>query len=117
MRLSLFARMALILLAGLLVAQAGSLWLQWGERATVVAQARGLHLADRVADAIRTLEASTPAQRSATLASLQADDLHVALITPEQVSNNAPRGQIQATLSAKLGSEREVRSPGGMGGG
>ncbi len=117
MRLSLFARMALILLAGLLVAQAGSLWLQWGERATVVAQARGLHLADRVADAIRTLEASAPAQRSATLASLQADDLHVALITPEQVSNNAPRGQIQATLSAKLGSEREVRSPGGMGGG
>ena len=38
---SLFARMALILLAGLLVALLASTWLQWGERATVVSQARG----------------------------------------------------------------------------
>ena len=56
---SLFARMALILLAGLLTAQLTSLWLQWGERATVVSQARGLNFADRVAETIRVLEAVT----------------------------------------------------------
>ena len=49
---SLFARMAIILLAGLLTAQLASLWLQWGERATVVSQARGQHFVDRMAEAI-----------------------------------------------------------------
>ena len=54
----LFSRMTLILLAGLLAAQGISLWLQWGERTTVVSQARGLHFADRIADAVRILEAT-----------------------------------------------------------
>ena len=36
---SLFVRMALILLAGLIAVQLASFWLQWDERASVVAQA------------------------------------------------------------------------------
>jgi signal transduction histidine kinase len=114
---SLFARMALILLAGLLAAQLTSLWLQWGERATVVSQARGLHLADRIAETVRLIEASAPAQRKAVLSALQASDLHVTTIAADQVSPNTPRGSIQATIGARLGSEREVRSLGGGGGG
>ena len=113
---SLFARMALILLAGLLAAQLTSVWLQWGERATVVAQARGLNFSDRLADAVRLLEAETPARRAATAAALQSSDLRVALIDDDQVSANVPRGQMRATLGARLGSEREIRSTGaGMG--
>ena len=38
---SLFARMALILLVGLLTAQLATLWLQWRERANVVSVAAG----------------------------------------------------------------------------
>ncbi len=114
---SLFARMALILLAGLLTAQLASVWLQWGERATVVSQARGQHLADRIADAVRAIEAGTPAKRSTILSGMQSDDLRVSLIPTEQVSPNAPRGTIQAAISARLGSEREIRSLGGMGSG
>jgi signal transduction histidine kinase len=113
---SLFARMALILLAGLLAAQLASVWLQWGERATVVAQARGLHFGDRIADTVRLLEAEGASRRAATLAALQADDLRVAIIADDQVSPNVPRGSIQASLAARLGSEREVRSLGGPGG-
>ena len=115
---SLFARMALILFAGLLASQLTSIWLQWGERATVVAQARGLNFSDRLADAVRVLEAETPARRAATAASLKANNLRVTLIDDDQVSTNVPRGQMRATLGARLGSEREIRSMGsGMGGG
>ncbi|MBS1227294.1 MAG: histidine kinase [Proteobacteria bacterium] len=115
---SLFARMALILFAGVLAAQLASIWLQWGERATVVAQARGLNFSDRLAEAVRVLEAETPTRRAATAAALHASDLRVTLIDDDQVYPNSPRGQIQATLGARLGGEREIRSlGGGMGGG
>ena len=113
---SLFARMALILLAGLLTAQLVSLWLQWGERATVVSQARGLNFADRVAETVRMLEADGPSQRASSLSALEATGLRVSLIDDKQVSPTVPRGSIQSTISSRLGSEREVRSLGGMGG-
>ena len=53
---SLFARMALILLAGLLAAQLTTLWLQWRERANVVSVARGLNFADRIAETVLRLK-------------------------------------------------------------
>ena len=112
---SLFARMALILLAGLASAQSLSLWLHWSERATVVTEARGLHMADRIADVVRQLEADAGTGYPRAIARLQADDLHVALIDERQASPFPPRGQIQAGIAARLGGEREIRSPGGMG--
>jgi len=114
---SLFARMVMILLAGLLAAQLASLWLQWGERASVVSQARGLNFADRVVEVIRVLEAEPTTRREAALAALRARDLQLTLIADDQVSPNEPRGQIQATIAARLGSAREVRSLGGGGSG
>jgi len=114
---SLFARMVMILLAGLLAAQLASLWLQWGERASVVSQARGLNFADRVVEVIRVLEAEPTTRREAALATLRARDLQLTLISDDQVSPNEPRGQIQATIAARLGSAREVRSLGGGGSG
>jgi len=113
---SLFVRMALILLLGLLVAQGLSFWLQWGERATVVSQARGQNFADRMAEAVRALEATAPAERSAALARLPYGDWQVTLITEDQVSQNPPRGAIGAMLSARLGSAREIRPLGGAAG-
>lgn len=113
---SLFARMALILLAGLLAAQLASLWLQWGERASVVAQARGQNFIDRMAEAVRLLEAADPSRRAATLTTLQHGELHVLLIEQDQVSQNAPRGAIESMLGARLGSGREVRPVGSAAG-
>jgi signal transduction histidine kinase len=112
---SLSARMALILLAGLLVAQGASLWLQWGERAAVVTQARGLHVLDRVAEAVRLLEAHTPAQRPSALAALQYDGLRVELVTESQALAGSQREALQANLSGRLGSPREVRATWGSG--
>jgi len=114
---SLFARMATILLVGLLAAQLASLWLQWNERAAVVSQARGLNFADRMVEAIRVLEAEPVEQRETALDSLRATGLQLTLIADDQVSPHEPRGQIQSTLSSRLGSARAIRSLGGGGGG
>lgn len=119
---SLFARMALILLSGLLAAQLTSLWLQWDERAAVVSQARGLHVADRIAEAVRVLEATEPTRREGALPALQGADMKLMLIGENQVSPTVPHGTIQNAVAARLGSEREIRSFGagqgrGMGGG
>lgn len=113
---SLFARMALILLGGLLTAQLASVWLQWGERATVVSQVRGQNFMDRIVEAVRVLEAEDPERRRSALSALQYGDMRVALIAQGQASQSAPRGAIQAMISARLGSEREIR-PVGEGGG
>ena len=113
---SLFTWIALILLAGLLASQAVSLWLNWGERTTVVSQARGFNLAVRIADSVRILEAAEPAKRSSIVSTLQSDDFEVAPIAEDQISSHSPRGQIPLAIAQRLGSEREIRST-GMGGG
>lgn len=112
---SLFARMALILLAGLLTAQLASVWLQWGERATMVSQARGQNFIDRIVEVVRVLEAEEPAHRSAALSAFQYGDMRVTLIAEGEASQSAPRGAIQSMIGARLGSEREIR-PMGEGG-
>lgn len=120
MRLSLFARMALILALGLLGTQLVSLWLHWGERATIVTQTRGQHWIDRVAEIVRVLEAEGPDHRAAALAALRSSDLRIQPIDASQVAPYPPRGQFQATIAARLGNDIEVRSAGGgmgMGGG
>ena len=116
MRLSLYARMALILLAGLLSAQLASLWLHWDERAAMVTQTRGQHLVDRIAEVIRVLESEPAPLRPAAFRTFQSTDLRVSAIEESQVSLHAPRGQLSQGIAARLGSEREVRSVGGGGG-
>lgn len=112
---SLFARLALIVLAGLLAAQSLSLWLHWGERAAVVTEARGLHLADRIADAVRQIEADPSPGHRRAMAGFRSDELRVTPIEENEVHPYAPRGLFPANVAARLGSEREIRSAGGMG--
>jgi signal transduction histidine kinase len=112
---SLFARIALIIVLGILASQALSLWLQAGERSQAITQARGQHFADQLADAIRVLEATPPLQRATSALALHADTLRIEAIRPDEVSAAMPRGQIQALLASRLGSTREIRTAGGMG--
>ena len=106
---SLFARMVLILLLGLLTAQMVSIWLQWGERASVVSEARGQNFIERIVEAVRVLEADDPARRKDTLATLQYGAMQVTLIGADQVSPNAGHRPMQAMINARLGVEHEIR--------
>lgn len=112
---SLFSRMALILLAGLLVAQMSSFWLHSGERASVVAQTRGQNLAERIAEVVRVLEADDTSHRKATLAALQSSDMRVSFIAADQILQNMPRAQLITAIENHLGGPREMRSTGGRG--
>ena len=114
---SLFARMALLLLAGLVAAQFVSFWLFSGERSTVVAQTRNQQFVERLADLVQRLENETPLQRAATLAGMQRGDLRAQWIAAESIAPNPPRGQLQANLAARLGGPREMRIVSGAGGG
>ncbi len=109
---SLFARMALILLLGLSSAQLVSLWLQWGERATVVSAARGQNFVDRVVEAVRVLEAEGPSRRQAAMAALQYGALRVSMIGADQVSPDTGRRPMQAMINTRLGAEHEIRAVG-----
>ncbi|HEY8908483.1 MAG TPA: histidine kinase, partial [Rhodoferax sp.] len=100
--LSLYVRLTLLLLAGLVVAQGVSLWLQWDERTVVVTQARGLNFADQIARIIRVLEAARPDQRTTTLPALQDNELSAVLIGPSQVSTISPRGAIGRLVAQRL---------------
>ena len=118
LRSTLAARLALILLAGLLVAQGVSFWLQWTERSVVVTQVRGANLADRIAPAMRVLEASPAGQRDAAVAALQGGGVHFELIAADQLLPVVPRGPMQAMLSERLRRAVDIRTEGlgrGMG--
>ena len=115
MRLSLFARMALILLLGLLAAQATSLWLHWDERTSLVAQTRGQYFLDQVAETVRMLDAESRMRRQATMTVLQSSGLNVSLIDADQTFRHTPRPAAQASIAERLGQAYEIRVPGGMG--
>lgn len=114
---SLFARIALILVLGILASQALSLWLQSGERSQAITQARGQHFADQMADAIRILESMPAQQRAASAQALHTDTLSIEALRPDEVSPSVPRGQIQALLASRLGGKREIRAASGVGSG
>lgn len=107
---SLFARLSLVLLLGLGVAQWLSFHLQTGERTEAVYRARGQNLAARIAEVVRVLEASPAQERQNTFAALRGDDLHVQPLQAGEVAPHAPRGQMRGMLDAYLGEHHEVRS-------
>lgn len=109
---SLFVRMLLIVLFGLLAAQLVSVWLQWGERANVVSEARGEHFIDRVAEVVRILEADDPVRRTATLVALQSDSVRLSLISDAAVAQYGVRRPLQIALVSRIGSAREMRGNG-----
>jgi len=118
LRSTLAARLALIVLMGLLVAQGVSFWLQWQERSVAVNQVRGVNVADRIAPAVRVLEASPPAQRATAIAALQGGGALFEMITTDQVFPVVPRGSMPSMLSARLGRSINIRTDGlgrGMG--
>jgi len=96
---SLFARMVLILLLGLLAAQLSSFWLQCRVRAYLVSQTHHQHFVDRVAEVIRTLESEDQAGRSAQSPALQFGGLKVEPIAESQVSDRKARSQIQMAVN------------------
>jgi signal transduction histidine kinase len=76
---SLFARLVLVLLAGLLVAQLLSFAIHMEDRGELLLQAGGVQSAQRVADIVRVLESQEPVARRKILRVLSSPALQISL--------------------------------------
>ena len=120
---SLFGRLVLILIGGLLVAQLLSTALNLAERDRLIFRAGGMRTAQRIADIVELLEPLSAAERRRIVAVLNAPPLRVSLDLPLQSEDRpAADGETHATmfgamLQASLGERavRVVRSEGGFG--
>jgi signal transduction histidine kinase len=86
---TLFARMVLVLLAGLVVAQFLSLAVHWRERGEFMMRTAGYYSAGRVAEIVKLLDATPAAERARVAGVLNAPPLRIALGAP---SGPAPQG-------------------------
>ena len=79
---SLYSRLLLVLLGGLVVAQVASLAVYWQDRGEFVQRALGMRSVQRIADITRLLDGMTPAERRQVVAVIKSPALRVSLDLP-----------------------------------
>ncbi len=79
---SLFSRMVIILLGGLVVAQLVSFAIYWQERGQLMLQTDGMRSAQRIADIVRLINPLSPAERARIVSVIDAPPLRVSLAQP-----------------------------------
>ncbi len=111
---SLFSRLTLVLLGGLLVAQLLSFAIHMHDRSELLAQASGMQSAQRIADIVNLLDTLAPAERQKIVRVLAAPPLAVSLdrapLAPADAgSESAARALLFASLLRRyLGEDRFV---------
>ncbi|MBX3651287.1 MAG: HAMP domain-containing protein [Burkholderiales bacterium] len=111
---SLFSRLTLVLLGGLLVAQLLSFAIHMHDRGELLAQASGMQSAQRIADIVNLLDTLTPAERQKIVRVLAAPPLAVSLDRPllppaDVESESGARALFFATMLRRyLGNERPL---------
>ena len=108
---SLFMRLVLVLLAGIVLAQAAGLAIYWRDRDAFMQRAFGMRSVQRVADVIRVLDGMAPAERARVIAILNSPQLRITLDMGPlahafQESDEAR--VFAAGLRRALGEEREL---------
>jgi signal transduction histidine kinase len=111
---SLFGRLMLVLASGLIVAQLLSAAINLSERDTALVRVMGMQPAQRIADIVRLLDASTPEERTRIVGILNVPPLVVSLDrapVPEASSSTggAHAAAFAAVLRAALGDDRPIR--------
>lgn len=79
---SLFSRMVLILLGGLVVAQLVSFAIYWQERGQLMLQTSGMRSAQRIADIVKLIDPLPPAERARIARIIDSPPLRVSLAQP-----------------------------------
>ncbi len=108
---SLFARMALVLFAGLFAAQVLSLAIHWRERGEFMRRAAGMHSAERIAGIVKLFDTITPAERVRIAGVISSPPLRVSLTEPPLAPaagatvNEDRAAQYAAALRSALGDE------------
>ncbi|MEN9783567.1 MAG: hypothetical protein RJA24_910 [Pseudomonadota bacterium] len=111
---SLFSRLVLVLLGGLLTAQLLSFTVHMHDRSELLMQASGMQSAQRIADIVNLLDTLTPTERQKIVKVLAAPPLAVSLDRPplapaDAASESGARAVLFATVLRRfLGEDRNV---------
>jgi len=111
---SLFSRMVLVLLGGLVVAQLASLAIYWQERGWLMMHTTGMRSAQRIADIVRLLDSIAPAERDRIVGVIDSPPLRISLrqqpLAPAKdvAGNEEQAARFSALLRRLLGEERQV---------
>lgn len=111
---TLFGRLVLILLGGLLVAQFAGAWILLRDRATALYETSGRYAVQRIASIVRVLDTLSVEQRRLILPAVNSAGLRVAFTTPPErdssmSESSLPAARLRAALRRALGDERDVR--------
>lgn len=85
---SLFSRLVLLLLFGLVLAEAITALVLTRDRGEAIQRAAGIHSAQRIAGIVKILERMPPVQRQETVNALDAPGMHISLSIPPQAEQN-----------------------------
>ena len=110
---SLFSRMVLVLLTGLVLAQAASLAIYWRDRDEFMQRALGMRSVQRIADILALLESTAPEERKRVIAVVNSPQLRVALDVPPVAAAEQSQSQDEArsfsrALRRAVGDERPL---------
>jgi signal transduction histidine kinase len=117
---SLFGRLVLVLLGGLIVAQLAAAYINLAERDRLLYRAGGMQLAQRIADIARLLDSVGPQERRRIAAVFNAPPLRVSLDRPPLEADKADEAQnsvFAGVLRFALGKDMPVSlsmRPGGF---
>ncbi len=126
---TLFARMVLVLVGGLIAAQFLSLAVHWRERGEFMMRTAGMYSAERVAEIIKLLDATPAAERARIVGVISSPPFRIALAAADAGIESEPEmageaAQYEALLKEALGvayplkvSVIEARRRGAPGGG
>ena len=87
---TLFARMVLVLVGGLIAAQFLSLAVHWRERGEFVMRTAGMYSAERVAEIIKLLDVTPAAERARIVGVLNSPPLRVTLAAADSAVESDP---------------------------
>ena len=110
---SLFSRLVLVLLAGLVLAQAAGLAIYWRDRDEFMQRAFGMRSVQRIADMIRLLDDMPVAERSRIIGVLNSPQLRISfdvppLVPAEQPGNQEEAQMFSSALRRSIGDERPL---------
>ncbi len=111
---SLFSRLVLVLLGGLVTAQLVSLAIHMHERGELIAQASGMQAAQRIADIVKLLDTLSPAERRRIVHVLNAPPIAISLdqaplaVHEEDTESSARAALFQGMLRRFLADDRQV---------
>jgi len=110
---SLFGRVVAVLVGGLVLLLSIGFAFHMRERTDLLEQAGAVGMARQIADAVRVLDAQSPAARAATAESLATASLQVRIKpapnAPEAAARSPRAARLEALLNAYLGGRREIR--------